>query len=193
MKDIVLHPNKVLRSKTEEIKKVNDGLLADINGLKEVLEKSENGAGLAAPQVGMRRRFFARKELKSGKVKVFINPKIEKMYGVKDYSSIISQSEGGEEKKDNFLEGCLSFPGYFGMVRRYMKVDASWREIKKRELVLINGSLTGFEAVVFQHELDHLNGVLFVDHVKEGGGKFYKEVGGKLIEWDVDEVIKGNL
>lgn len=189
MKDIVVYPNKVLRLKTKEIKKVDSGLLTDINSLTKVLEKSENGAGLAAPQVGMRRRIFARKELKSGKVMVFINPKIKKVYGVKDYVNIISKEVSGEEKQDNFLEGCLSFPGYFGMVKRHMKIEAWWQEIEKGELVEKGGLLSGFEAVVFQHELDHLDGVLFVDHVKADGGKFYKEVGGKLIEWDVNELV----
>ena len=49
--------------------------------------------------------------------------------------------------------------------------------------------LNGFEAIVFQHELDHLDGILFIDYIKRDGGKFYKFVGEKKVEWSIDKVV----
>ena len=87
MRKIVLYPAKILRQKTKEIEKVDKKLLAEVEELKELLVKGENAAGLAAVQIGFDRRFFGSKELKVGAygntpVQIFINPKIEKSYGV---------------------------------------------------------------------------------------------------------------
>lgn len=193
MKEIKIYPDKSLRQKVRPVEEVGDGLLEDVKIISDMLAKSENGAGLAATQVGLSSRLFATKDVKTQRISVFINPTIEKTYGSKDYIVFMNKDEGKEEKKENFLEGCLSFPGYFGTVKRYLKIDASWMEIEEGLLVEKKNTLEGFAAVVFQHESDHLDGVLFVDHIKRDGGKFFKEVGGKLVDWDVDEVVKGNL
>lgn len=193
MKELKIYPNKSLRQKVRPVEEVSGGLIEDITIISDMLTKSENGAGLAATQVGLSSRLFAKKDPRTNKISVFINPTIEKTYGSKDYIVFMNKDEGKEEKKENFLEGCLSFPGYFGTVKRYLKIDASWMEIEEGMLVEKKNTLEGFAAVVFQHESDHLDGVLFVDHIKRDGGKFFKEVGGKLVDWDVDEVVKGNL
>ena len=51
-------------------------------------------------------------------------------------------------------------------------------------------TMEGFEAVVFQHEADHLDGVLFVDHIKNDRGKLYKFMGKKMVDWSVDKVLE---
>lgn len=164
---------------------VDRGLLAEIADLKRLLGSNENGAGLAATQIGVARRFFGLKNRDNQEVRIFINPKVEKTYGERVYPWIVK--EGG--KKEQFLEGCLSFPDYYGTIRRYLKIDASWQEIDGEKLVSKSGTLGGLEAIVFQHEADHLDGVLFVDHIRRDRGKFYKWVGEEKIEWKVEEVI----
>lgn len=186
MKKIVIYPADILRKKTEEIKVVDKKLLKEIDELTKILKAGDNAAGLAATQIGLNRRFFGSKEIGNGQVFVFINPKIEKKYGEKVYPKIIidkrpSPRSSGEETEQDFLEGCLSFPKLFGTVKRFLKIDVSWSEIEKDKLVIRNKTLSGFEAIVWQHESDHLEGIVFIDHIKEEGGKFYKDVDGKMI------------
>lgn len=171
MKKIILYPNSVLRTKTPAIKEVDKKLESEIEKLKIVLENCENGAGLAATQIGIKKRFFGIKEAGSKKVKVYINPRVTKKFGKKVYCRM--KNEKGEET--DFLEGCLSFPDLFGMVKRYLKIEAEWMGQGPK-------ILEGFEAIVFQHEADHLDGVLFIDHVKKEGGKLYRWVGEKKEE-----------
>ena len=176
MKKIIIYPAEILRQKTEEIKVVDKKLLLEIENLKKILKDSDNAAGLAALQVGLNKRFFGSKEIGKGSVLVFINPKIIKSYGEKVYPKLIDK----DKKETDFLEGCLSFPGFFGTVKRFLNVDVSWQEIENQKLVTKSKKLGGFEAIVWQHESDHLEGIVFVDHIKEEGGKFFKEVAGKM-------------
>jgi len=177
MRKIVIYPAEILRQKTEEIKVVDKKLLSEIKDLEKILKNGDNAAGLAAPQIGLNKRFFGSKELgKEGKVSVFINPKIEKVYGDKVYPKIVDE----KKNETDFLEGCLSFPGYFGTVKRFLEIEVVWQEIENGILVTKNKKLGGFEAIVWQHESDHLEGIVFIDHIKEEGGKFFKDIGGKM-------------
>lgn len=178
MRKIVIYPAEILRRKTEKIEIVDKKLLEEISDLKKILKNGENSAGLAAPQIGVSKRFFGSKELSSGEALIFINPKIEKSYGGKVYPKIV----GENKQEEDFLEGCLSFPKYFGTVKRFLKVDVSWDEIdlKKQNLIRKHKGLDGFEAIVWQHESDHLDGIVFIDHIKRDGGKLFKEVKGKM-------------
>lgn len=183
MRQIVMYPNPVLRKKVPQVKTVAE-VADDIVALREVLEASENGAGLASTQLGIEKRFFG---LKNGKnVNVLINPQILGVYGNRTYPVMVG--EKGEVDED-FLEGCLSFPDLYGTVKRYLKIEAVWQEIVTGKLVDRKKVMNGFEAIVFQHELDHLDGILFIDHIKRDGGKFYKFVGDKKIEWSIDKVV----
>lgn len=179
MRKIVVYPAEILRQKTEEIKNVDKKLIKEIDDLKKTLKGGENAAGLAAPQIGVSKRFFGSKELSNREPLVFINPKIEKSYGEKVYPKIV----GENKQEEDFLEGCLSFPKYFGTVKRFLEIDVSWDEIDSTNQSLIrkHKSLEGFRAIVWQHESDHLDGIVFIDHIKEEGGKLYKDVGGKMV------------
>jgi len=176
MRKIVIYPAEILIKKTKEIKNVDKKLLLEIEELEKILNIGDNAAGLAAPQISLNKRFFGSKELNKGKIKIFINPKIEEVYGDKLYPKIIDENK----KEEDFLEGCLSFPGFFGTVKRFLKISVSWQEIEKNKLIKKNKNLEGFEAIVWQHELDHLEGVVFIDHIKKEGGKFYKDINGKM-------------
>lgn len=183
-REIEMFPSKVLRTKTAKITMVDEELLEEIKDLKEMLEASENGAGLAAPQIGISKSFLGIKE--GEKVKILINPKLEAFFGEKVYPKIVD-NEGNES---DFLEGCLSFPDLYGTVKRYLKIKVSWDEIKNKKLETRNEILEGFGAIVWQHEVDHLDGVLFVDHIRREGGKFYTWVGKKKVAADVNVVLK---
>jgi len=180
MPKIVIYPNKVLRKKTNLVEKLDSKTKKDIAGLIVCLSKADDGAGLAGPQIGVLKRILALKNKGTKMVTVYINPKIDKVYGNRGFFTIETEGES-----EDFLEGCLSFPNYFGTVRRFSKIDLSWQEEKGSKLVGKRASLEGFEAIVMQHEIDHLDGVLFIDYIKSEGGKFYKAVEGELVEWDI--------
>jgi peptide deformylase len=115
------------------------------NTIKDMIEicRLHNGVGLAAPQVGIRQRFFI--AFSSDKEwKLFINPR---------YVPI------GNEKY-NTIEGCLTYgPEPHYLVQRYEKVQAIWQEIQNRILVDKTKVLEGVFAQIFQHETDHCDGV----------------------------------
>lgn len=102
--------------------------------------------GLAATQIGATDRIIAVAMPDTGPT-VFINPKI------------VSRSRG----MFDFEEGCLSVPGVFGMVERHKKVKVQCYTVDGLRVSL---SLKNLYAVVFQHEIDHLDGILFIDKVK---------------------------
>jgi len=183
MNQIVTFPDLRLRKKAEQVVRVDTKLKKQVKELIKILETSENGAGLAGPQVGISRRFFGVK--KGEKVSVLINPKIIKKEGKKEYS-MINKDDGS---KEYFLEGCLSFPGFYGRVKRWLKIEAEWQELRQGKLVDRRGKLVDFEAVVFQHESDHLDGVLFVDRIKEEGGKLFKWQAGGMEKYKVGRLL----
>ncbi len=188
MRQIVLYPDKKLRQKAPLITEVDAQLLKDIRDLDEVLRSSEKrAAGLAASQIGLNRRFFGLLEGDNKKLKLYINPKIELSFGEKT-KPVMVFDDGSREV---FLEGCLSFPDFFGEVKRFLKIKVSWDEIEDRKLVKKTGVLSGVEAIAFQHEADHLDGILFVDHIKKDNGEVYKWVGDNKIKWSVDKIIEG--
>ena len=121
-----MFPHPVLRRKVAEVKKLDKKTLSEINKLKEILQKSENGAGLAATQIGVSKSFLGMKE-RNG-VRVLINPKLVAYFGEKVYPKMVD--EKGQES--DFLEGCLSFPDLYGTVKRYLKIEAQWRKLKIR-------------------------------------------------------------
>lgn len=148
---IVQIGSAVLREAAEEVplakikSKEIQGLIKD---MLETLKGQEIGVGLAAPQIGASKRIFLFKIPKKNKYVVFINPEIKKI----SKNSRLRQ------------EGCLSVGGYWGKVKRADNVlvwayDETGKKFEK--------SFSGLSAQIVQHEIDHLNGVLFVDKAKE--------------------------
>lgn len=144
---IITHPNKILRKKSEEIEtdRINTkefGQLAQ-DMTKTMLEK--DGIGLSAPQVGKNIRLIV-VNTKDG-VLVMFNPRITKKSWLKQLGQ----------------EGCLSVPNTFGSVKRCKKILCYFFDRKgDRQKIKAEGLL----ARVIQHEIDHLNGVLFIDKAK---------------------------
>lgn len=155
---IVIAPNPGLRIQTKQVKKINPGLLATLKEMVKLTQtfKDPEGVGLASTQVGLDGAFFVAKSEKT--FTCVINPKI------------ISASK----KTKKYFEGCLSIPNMWGEVNRSLTVKVSYTD---REGSNIVKTLTGLQAHIFQHEIDHLNGILFPQQVLAQKGKFYKFTG----------------
>ncbi len=142
MLEIVTYPDPVLRQKAETVGNIDDEIRSLMKGMAEVMYQ-DDGIGLAAPQVGVSQRVIV---VDAGEGLVSLsNPEI--IY------------EG--EEKEQMEEGCLSLPGIRVDVLRVKKITV--RGINENgETVKIDAE--GLLARVFQHEIDHLNGILIIDH-----------------------------
>lgn len=144
---ILMYPHPLLREKSKkiEVKKIKSPEIKElILDMLETLEKA-NGLGLAAPQIGELLRICLIKF--EGKAYVLINPRLSR----KSF------------KKEVAEEGCLSFPGQFLPIKRSRKVKVTAWDRNGEKTVL---SAEGLLARAFQHEIDHLDGVLFIDRKK---------------------------
>lgn len=145
---IITLPNPVLRKKAKEIN-LKEIKARDFSRLVSSMEKTmlaTDGAGLAAPQIGQSIR-LAIINSKDGPI-CLINPKI------------IKKSWAGELGQ----EGCLSIPGIFGQVKRHKKITLIYYNRAGKK---IKQEAQGLMARVMQHEIDHLDGILFIDKVVE--------------------------
>jgi peptide deformylase len=145
---IVTHPTPSLRVRSSEVDPAVIGT-PNFQAFLDVLIATmwkEDGVGLASPQVGRNERIIV--VTKKGEASVYINPEIVKR----------SDATAMDE------EGCLSVPGVWGLVERSKKVTVQALDRHGRRVTL---ECKGLEAVIFQHEIDHIDGILFIDKVKE--------------------------
>ena len=155
MLDIVRAPNTVLSERAKEVAQVDKAILNLIDDMKVSLASASDpiGVGLAAPQVGKSLRIFIAKPTLKSKVSIFINPVITKKESLREV----------DHERVTKLEGCLSLPNIWGDVQRYAQVHVDFLE-----------QFVGFMATIVQHEIDHLDGVLFPKRVLEQQGTLYK-------------------
>ncbi len=150
LRDILILPDKRLRLKSEPVKTVDAEVRALVDDMFETMYQAP-GVGLAAIQVGVPRRIVTVDTAKKDEPKhpqVFMNPEIV-------WSS---------EEKNTYEEGCLSIPEYYEEVERPSEVKVRFMDLDgKMQEVAANGLL----ATVLQHEIDHTNGVLFIDHISK--------------------------
>ena len=148
IRNILRYGTASLREPSKEVHKVSKKITDLVNDLLETMY-AKNGVGLAAPQIGINYRVFVLDVSTNDeplKPMVFINPKIIKKSG-----AIVSN------------EGCLSFPEAYSDVRRYKNVTVKALDAHGRPFVLeANGGTLLTRCI--QHEFDHLNGILFIDH-----------------------------
>lgn len=150
---IVKYPNPVLRKKCEEVKEITEEIKTLALDMVQILEASQ-GLGLAASQMGELKRIIVvhpiqerTPEEKTAKpIQIFINPKMTKK----------------SKKTEVDEEGCLSFPGLFLKIKRAKTVEV---EALNLEGDLIKVRAEGLPARIFQHEIDHLDGILFIDRI----------------------------
>ena len=132
--------------------------------------KDPEGVGLAATQVGLDRRLFI---IDNGHNKqVFINPVILS-------SSTQMLSEKYANPKRRYLEGCLSVPRLWGFVDRPYSVTVEYQvpqfQISNLKFQIIRKTFSGTSSSYVQHEIDHLNGILFTDRILKQHGQIFKE------------------
>jgi peptide deformylase len=169
MQKIVHAPNAVLSQpakpvRVEQTGTIDNHILHLIADMKDALDHTEDpkGVGLAAPQVGKSLQIFIMKPTDKARVQIFINPQV---------AVIDDTNEKQTKKRSKQLEGCLSLPTIWGTVERRKAVLVTYLDEKgqKHEKVF-----RGFQAVIIQHEYDHLQGILFPKRVLEQNGKLYK-------------------
>ena len=141
---VVTVPDKILRAKASAVKNINDGVLRLMDNMRDTMYAFD-GVGLAAPQIGVSKRIIV---IDTGeKLWEVINPEITFQEGLQTTT-----------------EGCLSVPGTVGRVNRAKRVMVKGLNREGEEL-----SIEAFDllAKAFQHEIDHLDGILFIDKAVE--------------------------
>lgn len=163
VKKIITTPNPILWQKSKPVKKIDKKIKKLVVDLTDTAKaaKEPKGVGLSAIQIGKLVRIFV---IKKGKDFIpLINPEIT-WRSKKTFSQVL-------EKEKQFLEGCLSVPGYYGFVDRPSAVKLKWQDLKGKTH---QEKFEGKQSAYVQHELDHLNGILFVERILEQKGKLYK-------------------
>jgi len=136
----------VLRQKSSEVRKIDKRKKKLIVDMVQTMEKKD-GIGLAAPQVGVLKRIIVvGAEAGGDRVLVLINPKITKK----------------SQETEILEEGCLSFPGIFLEIKRAKEIEAEGLDINGEKKTI---EAKGVLARVLQHEIDHLDGILFFDYL----------------------------
>lgn len=182
--DIITLPNSHLRQKSAKIQSVTPDVLklvADMTAVALDWEDSrphEISAAMSAVQIDrLNQIVIIRSDFEDKAVREFtalINPKIVKLEGAitSDY------------------EGCLSVPGVYGKVPRYNKVRIKALSINGNE---VRFKAEGFLARIIQHEIDHINGIVFIDHIRDEKNAFYMlDDKGELQPLDYEQNIKKN-
>lgn len=184
IRKILRTTNPKLREKSKPVLKAGKKLIELIRDMEETLksQKDPEGLGLAAPQVGVLQRLFILQNTK-GEIQVFINPEILQLS--EKTNDIKKQTENGklETEPTQLMEGCLSLPHYYGPVRRAESVKIKYQD---PQMEIHHKTFKGFLAHIIQHEVDHLNGIVFVDRLLQQSRKLY-QLKGK--EWTEIELV----
>jgi peptide deformylase len=192
MLKIVTVPNNTLSLPTKPVENIDTDIKKIVSDMGKVLiaQNDPPGVGLAANQVGLDLSIFIMKTSEKSKTKIFINPKIIKQIQSDEirHSQIksdsirlnpISSKKPKKSRKKIKLEGCLSIPRIWGPVKRKDRVFLKYQDINGKEYLKW---FTGFEAIIIQHEMDHLNGIVFTQRSLEQKGQLYKEENDELVK-----------
>lgn len=182
--DIITLPHRSLRQRSKKINAVSDDTAELAKKMMEATlswedsRKHEVGVALAAVQVDVLSRVVIIRNDFNNKsdrtFQVLVNPKIIRLEGdvIEDY------------------EGCLSVKNIYGKVPRHNKVKIKAMDLSGKEVRI---TAEGFLARVLQHEIDHTNGIVFIDHIKDKTESFYKLTdSGELEKLDYNKTIKNN-
>lgn len=183
---IVTAPNPVLSQPAkllpiDKVEKIDNGIKKIIAEMKEALlsAKDPEGVGLAAPQIGKSLRIFMIKPNVKSTIKTFINPKIIEL------RPVIEDKPKRKKLDGTKLEGCLSLPNIWGIVQRKPEVTLYYMDEQGREHT---EDFKGFTATIIQHEMDHLEGILFPKRVLEQKGSLFKSKKNKKGEDEFEEI-----
>ncbi len=145
VRPIYQFPHPVLRRRARKVRKIDDSVQRLADDMIETLREA-NGVGLAANQVGELRRVIVIHIPEEDEPRVYVNPEIVHREGEREV-----------------VEGCLSVPGYSGLITRAIWVKATGLD---RTSNLVRLRADGLLAQALEHETDHLDGILFLDHLK---------------------------
>ena len=164
---ILTTPHPFLKHKAKPLGGWDKKTAKEVAQMEEILKHTTNpkGVGLAATQVGLDKRLFILLDEEKQTTKVFINPEIITI-SQKMLSSVY------KKKKDRWLEGCLSIPKIWGFVDRPYSIKLQYQI---PILSTVTETFTDVQAAYIQHEIDHLNGILFTDRILEQKGKLFRE------------------
>ena len=144
VRPILLYDNPILRQKAKKVRSIDGSIHRLIDDMAETM-RGASGVGLAAPQVGVPLRVIVIQLLEQELI-ALINPEVVK--------------RSGERR---VVEGCLSVPGYVGEIARSEKVTVKGRDRRGRPLRIKGEELL---AQALEHEIDHINGVLYFDYLE---------------------------
>lgn len=142
---LTMMDSPVLHQKAKRVRKIDDSIQKLIDDMIETMYQLGGAAGLAAPQVGIPLQVVVIDLPESGLI-TLINPQVVKSSG-----------------EHEVMEGCLSLPGYRGSIKRAESVTVKGRDRYGKEVRIKAEELL---AQVLQHEVDHINGVVYVDHLE---------------------------
>ncbi len=149
--NIITIPNPILKQKSLPVKEINKDVRELISGMREIMLSSSHCVGIAAVQVGVLVRIVL--------ADVSLNPKPHHNNG---FLVMINPEITYSSGKLKSREGCLSVPDFTGNVVRKNKIEVIYTDIDGKEQIL---KTHGFESIVIQHEIDHLDGFVFLDRV----------------------------
>ena len=145
------YPDEVLRQKCERVSKVDDELRKFLDDMLETMYV-DKGCGLAAPQVGVTKRIIV----------LDSNPSDEDLSARRPMYLINPEIIWRSEEKVLFNEGCLSLPDQRAEVERFERVRVHFTDYNGKEQEILADELL---AIILQHEIDHLDGILYIDHL----------------------------
>lgn len=160
-----------LTKENMEIKEINEEIKEIIENMVETMHDS-TGVGLAGPQVGINKKLFVI-DIGDGKIRRVINPEI--LEASEDYSETD--------------EGCLSVPGIYKKVKRAFTIKVRYQNIDGE---IVEEQMEGFLAKAFQHEFDHLSGILFIQKVSPVSKKMISKKL-QLLKKETEKELKNNL
>ena len=149
------YPNPILHQKAQVVKKIDDALRTFLDDMLETMYL-DHGVGLAAPQVGVSKRMIVIDAEQKDDEQTGLNKSGNPMFLINP--EIIYHSE----ETIFYCEGCLSVPGQSADVERYQKIKVRYQD-KSGAVKEIEAE--DYLAVVLQHEIDHLDGILYIDHL----------------------------
>ena len=152
--DLVTLPNRILRQKARLVTKFDDDLQTLVDNMIETM-RDANGVGLAAPQIGVPMRLTVIETLPEYDEEDNEIPDTRELFVVVNPEIVWHSRE-----LVTGIEGCLSIPGYVGEVERHEAIRVRAQDRYGRKVRL---RLNEWTARIFQHEIDHLNGVLYID------------------------------
>ena len=162
---IITLPNPILKKKSDPIDKVDNKIKKLMDEMLNTMYKAP-GIGLAAPQIGINKRVIVMDTSPRPGLKRYQEEKIEKKKEIKPNPIQMANPEliwvSGKKEKDE--EGCLSIPGFIGEVIRPYSCKVTYLDRNGESKKLL---AKGLLARCIQHEIDHINGILFIDHLSK--------------------------